>query len=274
MTDSPKKGPDNKNKSPDNKHKTSASDKASSTQKTSKVDSQTTKTYSEDNPFRQGKSHKSDSNGSSETSGRSSFVRRVAEDALRMAWKTGVTTLSKASNFVQSPENLRLIADAGESLRDMREVAGLTRDELAEALDLSDKGLVEAVENGTATLSFELILRLSALLARHDPVPFVLKYVRAYNPEVWKLLETWGPARVTTQYERERQFINIMRGHDAARKLSDEGFAEVLKFTRSSFEMALHFVAQQENVEDTILDPDSPEAVLNKDAERKKSDSK
>jgi transcriptional regulator with XRE-family HTH domain len=202
-------------------------------------------------------SSSSEAETSGESGGRSSFVRRVAEDALKIAWKTGVVSLSKASKLVQSPENLRMIADAGESLRDMREVAGLTRDELAEALNLSDKKLLEAVEEGTATLSFELILRLSALLARHDPVPFVLKYVRAYNPEVWRLLETWGPARVTTQYERERQFINIMRGHDAARQLSDEGFAEVLKFTRSSFEMALHFVAQQENVEDTIIDPDS-----------------
>lgn len=192
----------------------------------------------------------------SETGSRSSFVRRLAEDALKMAWKTGVTSLNKASKLVQSPENLRLIADAGESLRDMREVAGLTRSELAEALDLSDKHLLEAVEEGTATLSFELILRLAALLARHDPVPFVMKYVRAYNPELWKLMEAWGPAKVTTQFERERQFINIMRGHDAARQLSDEGFAEVLKFTRSSFEMALHFVAQQEDVEDKIVDPD------------------
>ncbi len=193
-------------------------------------------------------------NDSSESSGRASFVRRLAEDALKIAWKTGVTSLSKASKLVQSPENLRLIADAGESIRDMREIAGLTRSELAEALNLTDKSLVEAVENGTATLSFELILRLAALLARHDPIPFVMKYVKAYNPELWKLMEAWGPARVTTQFERERQFINIMRGHDAARQLSDEGFAEVLKFTRSSFEMALHFVAQQENIEDTIVD--------------------
>ena len=243
MVDSKKNGQNSQaTKNKKTSEKENASNSASDANKSSKK-------RSEQNPFRQGES------------GRSGFMRRVAEDALKMAWKTGVTTLGKASNFVQSPENLRMIADAGESLRDMREVAGLTRDELAEALDLSDKGLVEAVENGTATLSFELILRLSALLARHDPVPFVLKYVRAYNPEVWKLLETWGPARVTAQYERERQFINIMRGHDAARQLSDDGFAEVLKFTRSSFEMALHFVAEQENIVDQLIDPDSEEPL-------------
>lgn len=189
----------------------------------------------------------------------SSRMRRLAEDAFRVAWKTGIVSLSKASKLVQSPENLRLLAETGESLRDMREIAGLTRNELAEALDLSDKSLIEAVEDGTATLSFELILRLAALLARHDPVPFVLKYAKAYNPEIWRMLEAWGPARVTTQYERERQFINIMRGHDAARNLSDEGFAEVLKFTRSAFEMALHFVAEKENIEDHVVDPDQPE---------------
>jgi len=261
MVDSSKHGKETSSSSGNQKP---GSGSGSSKKKRSQSSSKEGKSYSNENPFAQGKSSRgasSSGSSSSEGLGRSSFVRRVAEDALKMAWKTGVTTLNKASTFVQSPENLRLIADAGESLRDMREVAGLTRDELAEALDLSDKGLVEAVENGTATLSFELILRLSALLARHDPVPFVLKYVRAYNPEVWKLLETWGPARVTAQYERERQFINIMRGHDAARQLSDEGFAEVLKFTRSSFEMALHFVAEQENIEDKIIDPDSEEPI-------------
>ncbi|MDX1799466.1 MAG: XRE family transcriptional regulator, partial [Marinobacter sp.] len=52
--------------------------------------------------------------------------------------------------------------------------------------------------------------------------------------------------RLPLQFERERQFINIFRGHDDARELSDEGFEQVLAFTRQSFEMSLHFVAEQE----------------------------
>ena len=71
---------------------------------------------------------------------------------------------------------------------------------------------------------FELILRLAALLARHDPIPFIIKLTRTYNPEVWEILEKWGIGRLPVQLERERQFINIYRGHDRARKLSDDDF--------------------------------------------------
>ncbi|MBK6336987.1 MAG: hypothetical protein IPF60_15005 [Betaproteobacteria bacterium] len=40
---------------------------------------------------------------------------------------------------------------------------------------------------------------------------------------------------------REREFANIYRGSDAARRLSDVEFAAVLSFTRAAFEMALAF---------------------------------
>jgi len=32
----------------------------------------------------------------------------------------------------------------------------------------------------------------------------------------------------------------------------------VLEFTKSAFEMALHFVANEESVEDQVIDPDAP----------------
>ncbi len=154
------------------------------------------------------------------------------------------------------PERLDMMAESGRYLRDMREVAGLTLMELSEALDLEDKTLLEAVERGTATLSFDLILRSAALVARHDPVPYVMRMTRTYNPTIWRILDDWGVGRLSLQIERERQFINIFRRHDAARKLSDEGFAHVLAFTRSAFDMALHFVAEQEGVEDKEVDVD------------------
>ena len=56
-------------------------------------------------------------------------------------------------------------------------------------------------------------------------------------------------------FEREREFINVYRRHDAARKLSDEGFEKVLDFTRAAFETSLYFVAESENVEDEEADP-------------------
>ena len=179
------------------------------------------------------------------------FPGDLAAGLTRFASEIGGAPLRVGRSLLMRPESAQLAVEAGASLRELRELAGLTVQELSEALDLQDQGLLQAVENGTATLSFELILRLSALLARHDPVPFVLRFTRTYNPEVWELLQGWGVGRLPLQYEREREIVNIYRSHDAARRLSDEGFAQVLGFTRSAFEMALHFVAEQEDVSDS-----------------------
>lgn len=137
--------------------------------------------------------------------------------------------------------------EAGAYVRELRELAGLTLVEVSEALDLRDRSLVKAVEEGTATLSFELILRLAAIVARHDPVPFVARMTRTYNPALWKLLEDWGIGRVPVQLERERKFVNVYRSRDQARRLSEEGFERVLDFTRAAFDSALHFASEQEN---------------------------
>jgi len=173
-------------------------------------------------------------------------VGSAAGQAFRIAKRTTDTSYKVGKALIQSQDQLKLMVAAGESLKDLREVAGLTINELNEALQLKDKSLIEAVENGTATLSFELILRLSSLLARNDPIPFILKYSRTYSPETWRLLHDWGAGRLPLQYQREREFINILRSKDSARELSDEGFAHVLAYTREAFNMALHFVEEQE----------------------------
>ena len=146
------------------------------------------------------------------------------------------------------------MVSAGQSLKDLREVAGLTVNELSEAINLKDKTVIEAVENGTATLSFELILRLAALLARNDPIPFILKYSRTYAPDTWKVLNDWGAGRLPLHYERERQFINIYRSQDQARQLSDEGYERVLEFTKQAFNLSLHFIAEQEDALKDMLE--------------------
>jgi len=119
---------------------------------------------------------------------------------------------------------------------------------------MKDMSFLQAVENGTATLSFELILRLASLLARHDPVPFIIRYTRTYDPDVWKFLEDWGPGRLPLQYERERKFINIYRRHDALRALSDQEFERLLEFTRSAFDLAVSFL--RTSAGDSPEDPD------------------
>jgi transcriptional regulator with XRE-family HTH domain len=147
-----------------------------------------------------------------------------------------------------SPEAAELRREAGHTVRELRQLAGLTLDELAAAIELSDKSLLAAVEKGTATLSFDLILRLSSLLARNDPIPFVAKLTRSYNPALWKLLESWGIGRIPLQLERERRFVNVFRSHDVARELSDASFDHVLAFTQAAFEMALSLAAQEEGL--------------------------
>ncbi|HYB99890.1 MAG TPA: hypothetical protein VEC57_12235 [Candidatus Limnocylindrales bacterium] len=141
---------------------------------------------------------------------------------------------------------MSLAREAGNYVRELRELAGLTRADLARALELRDTSIVEAVEAGTATLSFDLILRLAAIVARNDPVPTVLRLTRTYNPAVAKLLDDWGMGRLPLQLERERAFVNILRGNDAARDLGDEAFEKVLEFTRKAFEMAMHFAYEEE----------------------------
>ncbi|WP_404363558.1 helix-turn-helix domain-containing protein [Marinobacter sp.] len=178
-----------------------------------------------------------------------SLVDRISEltgSALRFAARSTDTSLRVGRALMKSQDQLRLMLATGQSLRDIREVAGLTVSEMSDALNLRDKSLLEAVENGTSTLSFDLILRLAALVARNDPIPFILKYTRTYNPEAWQILNDWGVGKLPLQFERERQFLNIFRGHDDARNLSDAGFEKVLAFTRQSFEMSLHFVEEQE----------------------------
>jgi transcriptional regulator with XRE-family HTH domain len=185
------------------------------------------------------------------------FTSDLATGAWKLAARAGAVPLQV---FFGEPANPAMAREAGEYLRELREVAGLTRDDLAAALELRDESLLKAVENGTATLSFELILRLSAVLARHDPIPFIARFTRTYSPEVWRVLEGWGVGRLPLHFEREREFINIYRRHDAARKLSDEGFVRVLDFTRAAFEMSLHFIAEAEDIEDAEVDPPAEDA--------------
>ena len=181
-------------------------------------------------------------------------ISGATSSAFKFAKKTGDTSYKVGKAIIQSQDQLRLMVNAGASLKDLREVAGLTVNELSEAINLKDKSIIEAVENGTATLSFELILRLAALLARNDPIPFILKYTRTYSPETWRILNDWGVGRLPLHYERERQFINIYRSQDKARELSDEGFNRVLEFTRQAFNLSLHFIGEQEDALQTMLD--------------------
>lgn len=182
------------------------------------------------------------------------MVSNVAQNAWQWAQVTGsapskiarVLLLDENARDELKPDTLQLLADTGAYLKDARKLAGLTVDELGSAMDLKDQSLLKAVESGTATLSFDLILRMASLLARHDPLPFVMRLARAHNPKAWAVMDQWGLGRASKQLERERRFVNILRKYDEARELSDAEFERITAFTEEAFAMALAFRAGED----------------------------
>jgi transcriptional regulator with XRE-family HTH domain len=157
-------------------------------------------------------------------------------------------SLWAAKNKLQAPV-ARAAADKTQSLlRELRETAGLTRDDINNALELEDRSFMALVEGGQVGLPFDLILRLAAILGRGDPMTFILRMTRVYNPKMWKTLEALGVGKLFVQAGREREFANIYRGHDAARDLSDKDFAAALGFTQAAFETALAFQAKDKRI--------------------------
>ena len=68
-----------------------------------------------------------------------------------------------------SPDRLEAMKQAGMLMHDLRETGGLTLEDLSNSLDMADTSLLKAVENGTATLSFDLVLRLCLLYTSPSP---------------------------------------------------------------------------------------------------------
>jgi transcriptional regulator with XRE-family HTH domain len=170
-------------------------------------------------------------------------VRSWTDTVLGVAGAAADVTLGAAKMMLPKPGQRAALERTGAVLRRMRETAGMSIDEVGKAIDLKDPALLGLVENGKVALPFEIILRLASVLGRNDPISFVMRFTRSYNPDVWKTLESLGIGRLALQAGREREFANLYRASDAARRLSDEDFAEVLKFTQAAFAMALAFHA-------------------------------
>ena len=168
-------------------------------------------------------------------------LRSWTDSVLGIAGAAADVTLGAAKMVLPKPEQRQTLEKTGAVLRRMREAAGLSVAEVGDAINLRDPALLELVETGKIALPFEIILRLASVLGRNDPISFVMRFTRSYNPEVWKTLEALGIGRLAVQAGREREFANLYRANDAARRLSDEDFADVLAFVRSAFEMALAF---------------------------------
>jgi len=170
-------------------------------------------------------------------------LRSWTDSVLGIAGAAADVTMGAAKMMLPKPGQRPALEKTGAVLRRMREGTGLSISEVGAAIDLKDPVLLELVENGKVALPFEIILRLAAVLGRNDPISFVMRFTRSYNPDVWKTLEALGIGRLALQAGREREFANLYRASDAARRLPDEDFAEVLAFTKAAFEMALAFRA-------------------------------
>ena len=168
-------------------------------------------------------------------------VRSWSDSMLGIAGAAADVSIGAAKAILVKPEQRGALKKAGTVLRGMREAAGLSVAEVGAAIDLKDPSLLELVENGKIALPFEIILRLASVLGRNDPISFVMRLTRSYNPDVWQTLEGLGIGRLALQAGREREFANIYRGSDGARRLSDQDFAAVLAFTKAAFDMALAF---------------------------------
>lgn len=127
------------------------------------------------------------------------------------------------------------------ALKDLRQAAGLSVDDLAAAINLKDTTPLELMESGKIAIPFEIILRMAAVLGRNDPLPTALRLVRASNPTLARALEKLGIGKVLAHAEREREFLNLYRGNDALRGLSDAEFEKMLRFVDGALRLAMEF---------------------------------
>ena len=164
-----------------------------------------------------------------------------AGSALGLAGTVTDLSLFVVKSKVKKPAQKAALEKAGSLLGELRHAAGLSLDELGAALDLQDPSFLGLVEGGKAVLSFELILRLTSILGRNDPLGFMLQLTRSYNPDLWLTLENLGIGKLIVQAGREREFANVYRMHDAARDLNDQQFAASLAFVTAAFQSAMAF---------------------------------
>jgi transcriptional regulator with XRE-family HTH domain len=169
----------------------------------------------------------------------------LARNTATMTAMFGESWLKGALLNTLEPERLEAMAEAGRFLRDARETANMSLSDLAESLGVSDNSVLEDVESGDSIMPLELMLRSAALLARHDPIPFLIKFMRTYNPALEERLEKWGVLTIPKHFERERRFVNIYRQHDELRNLSDDEHARFIEYMNSSTELVLNVMMKE-----------------------------
>ena len=166
----------------------------------------------------------------------------VADQVMGWAGTAAEMAVGAAKPLINDPASRKAIEAAGTFLRDARETAGLSADELAQAVKLDDLNILEMAESGKIALPFEVILRIASLLSRNDPLPFAMNLTRGFAPGVWAAFEQIGLGRLVVHAGREHEFINIYRSRDAVRELSDGEFAHLINFVSSAVDMTIGLV--------------------------------
>lgn len=172
-------------------------------------------------------------------------TRDLAVTSATLTAMFGETWLRNALALGMSPERHEAMAEAGRLLRDLRETAGLSIRELSGDIGLASPEVLADVERGERTLPIEHMLRAASLLARHDPVPFLIKFLRTYNPQLERTLEDWGVMALPKNFERERRFVNLYRQHDFLRDLDDDEFDRFLDYTESATHLVVDVMARE-----------------------------
>lgn len=179
---------------------------------------------------------------------------QVAGGTLGLARNTATMTAMFGENWLRTtvlnqlePERLEAMAEAGHFLRDARETAGMSIKDLSESLGLADKTMLEDIESGQTIMPLEVMLRSVSLLARHDPIPFLIKFMRTYNPALEQTLEQWGVLALPKQYERERRFINLYRQYDALRSLTDDEYQRFVHYMQGSINLVLDVMQSEKD---------------------------
>ena len=166
-------------------------------------------------------------------------LQTLTTSVLSMAGTATDLGVTLARSRLTKPEHRAAVDKADSLLKDLRQTAGLTAQDLGRALGLRDASELERIESGKVAMPFELILRAASVLGRKDPITFIMQVTRAYNPGMWRTLEDLGIGKLVVQGAREREFANLYRARDAARALDDAQFAATLAFVGAAFDLAL-----------------------------------
>jgi transcriptional regulator with XRE-family HTH domain len=173
-----------------------------------------------------------------------SIIRNLEEMKNQALGKAKPTSTILLDLLMKFPDTLTSLGKAGKYLQDLREVAGLSIEDLARIINLDNPDELRDIEEGRQALTLDMLYRLGSFYARNDPFAFMIDFSREHVPILWQVLKISGIDKLVITLERELKFINIYRARDKAQKLDNQQFQQLLSFTEGAFNLAMDFVEQ------------------------------